>query len=97
MVIVLRITAYTLAREEDDPALIALRDTYLSQWQDYGTVAELREAFRLAQSIGAVNRALTWHTLLGFMSAEERAAEADSVPGWLQIFLKSNKPKITSF
>ncbi len=89
MIIVLRIAAYILKLEDDDPALVDLRDTYLAQWRAYGTDVELRQAFDLAQSVGAVSRALTWHTMLGFMNAEERAEEADSVPGWLQEFLST--------
>ena len=29
----------------------------------------------------------TWHTLLTYMSEEERATEADLVPGWLRAML----------
>lgn len=87
MIIVLRIAAYILKLDDDDPALDDLLNSYLMQWQAYGTLKTLRTAFDLAQIIGAVNRALTWHTLLSFMDAEERAEEADAVPGWLQEFL----------
>ena len=89
MIIVLRIAAYILKLETDDPALAALRDVYLQQWRAYGTPAELLAAFELAQVIGAANRALTWHELLAYMNEEERAAEADSVPGWLHVMLAS--------
>lgn len=89
MIIVLRIAAYILKLEDDDPALAAIRDTYLAQWQAYGTPAALLAAFNLAHTVGAANRALTWHTMLGFMNEAERAEEAGAVPGWLQEFLKA--------
>jgi len=87
LIIVLRSAAYTLRLQPDDPALAALRDTYLRQWQDFATWAELRQAFALAHHIGMFNRALTWHAVLRLMDEAERATEADAVPGWLQEFL----------
>jgi hypothetical protein len=89
MIIVLRNAAYILKLADNDPALNDLRDIYLTQWQAFGTAGELLAAFELAHTVGMVNRALTWHTFLGMMSAEERAQEADAVPGWLQEFLSS--------
>ncbi len=88
MIIVLRIAEYILKLEGNDPALAGLRDTYLAQWQDFGTATELMAAFEIAHMVGMVNRALTWHTFLGMMSDAERAEEADAVPGWLQEFLE---------
>jgi aminoglycoside/choline kinase family phosphotransferase len=87
MIIVLRIAAHILKLDADAPALASLRDLYLAQWQAYGTLDELQAAFRLAQTVGTVNRALTWHALLTLMSDAERAADADAVPRWLQSFL----------
>ena len=89
MIIVLRNAAYILKLADNDPALNELRDTYLAQWQAFGTTDELLAAFELAHTVGTVNRALTWHTFLGMMRAEERAEEADAVPGWLQEFLSA--------
>ena len=87
LIIVLRNAAYILKLEAHDPALARVRDAYLAQWRALGTLAELQKAFALAQTVGTVNRALTWHALLVLMSEAERAEEAPSVPGWLQLFL----------
>ena len=88
MIIVLGIAAYTLKLDDDDPFLAALLDTYLTQWQAYGSMSSLKEAYVLAQAVGAVNRALTWHRMMRFMSPEERAEQAASMTGWLQEFLR---------
>ncbi len=89
MIIVLRIAEYILKLAKTDHSLTRLKDAYLNQWRDFGTTAQLQDAFDLAQIVGTVNRALTWHTMLTFMEEAERAEEADSVPGWLQEFLES--------
>jgi hypothetical protein len=82
--VTLRSIAYHLELDAADPALADLRDGYLAAWGDYGTLADLREAFALARRISMVNRALTWREALRHAAPAQRAAYADAVPGWLQ-------------
>lgn len=85
--VTLRSIAYHLELDAADPALADLRDGYLVAWADYGTLAELRAAFTLAQRICMVNRALTWREALRHATPAQRAADGDAVPGWLQEYL----------
>lgn len=72
---------------EDAPEMLALRDLYLATWQEYGSLAELRQATELAYRVGMVIRALTWYQA---MSDGPIAAEfAHAIPAWLQEFASS--------
>ncbi len=85
--VTLRSIAYHLELDAADPTLADLRDGYLAAWRDYGTLAELRAAFALAQRICMVNRALTWRVALRHATLAQRAADADAVAGWLLEYL----------
>ncbi|MCB0139685.1 MAG: phosphotransferase [Caldilineaceae bacterium] len=89
LVVTLRSIAYTLELDSSDAAIGALRDHYLAQWSSYGSMDELRSAFALANRIGMVNRALTWYLVVSALEGAEKAAQAASVPGWLQEFLEA--------
>ncbi|MEZ4706652.1 MAG: phosphotransferase [Caldilineaceae bacterium] len=89
LVVTLRSIGYTLDLDGDDPAILALRDHYLTAWSAYGDLDELRGAFALANRIGMVNRALTWHLVVSALEGDDKAQEAASVPGWLQEFLEA--------
>lgn len=90
LLIVLRIAAYVLELEEDDPNLQQIITSYLTPWHPFGSPTELRHAFDLAQQIAPLNRALTWRTLLTTMTPTERLEEAEAVPGWIGEFLEGN-------
>ncbi|MEZ4659435.1 MAG: hypothetical protein R2911_17895 [Caldilineaceae bacterium] len=89
LVVTLRSIGYTLDLDAADPAILALRDHYLRAWSPYGELAKLHSALDLANRIGMVNRALTWHLVVSALEGEDKAEEAASVPGWLQEFLEA--------
>ena len=67
---------------DSDPVLFRLRDAYLDEGRNAGTLDELREQVTAALRIGPLQRALTWRRVLRGVVAAERAEWADSVPGW---------------
>lgn len=85
--VALRSIAYGLGLDARDPLLAELRDLYLAQWLDFGTLDELRHAFAIAERINMVNRALTWRRALSTLPPGETGEYADAVPGWLQEYL----------
>ncbi|RBY89132.1 aminoglycoside phosphotransferase family protein [Blastococcus sp. TBT05-19] len=82
LLVTLRFAARVLDLPDGDPALVRLRDAYLDQWLDFGTVAELRQLCDLALRVGPLQRALTWRRILRGVHPEERVEWAGSVPGW---------------
>lgn len=85
--VTLRSIAYHLELDAGDPALAGLRDGYLAAWSDFGAPDALQGAFVLARRISMINRALTWREALRHAPPEQRAADADAVPGWLLEYL----------
>ncbi len=90
--VTLRSIAYHLELDDADPALADLRDGYLAAWGDYGTLADLRAAFALAQRVSMVNRALTWREALRHATGAQRVEQAEAVPGWLKEYLAAGSP-----
>jgi hypothetical protein len=68
-----------------------LRDAYLEQWQDYGSLSQLREAYVTANQLAKLCRALTWAQLLRTIPAEQRGEDADSAVYWLGIFINDTE------
>jgi Phosphotransferase enzyme family len=87
LVVTLRGIAYRQGWGEDAPELAQLRDAYLAPWTRFESWENLREAFALAQRVGKVCRALTWHRVVSQLEEPFKSADADAVPGWLQLFL----------
>ncbi|MCB0050306.1 MAG: hypothetical protein KDE24_12275, partial [Caldilinea sp.] len=82
---------YGLGLEAGDPFLAELRDLYLAQWLDYGTLDELRDVLSIAERLTTVNRALTWRRALATVPPGEEGEDADAVPGWLQEYLAAER------
>ncbi|MCB0134689.1 MAG: phosphotransferase [Caldilineaceae bacterium] len=89
--VALRSIAYGLGLEAGDPFLAELRDLYLAQWLDYGTLDELRDVLSIAERLTTVNRALTWRRALATVPPGEEGEDADAVPGWLQEYLAAER------
>ena len=87
--ITLRTLVYWLKLDEDGPQLRRLRDLYLEPWTAFATRQELSTAFELACRLATVNRALSYHDTMGALAEKDRQAYLDSIPGWLQEFLKA--------
>ena len=83
----LRGIAYRQGWAEGAPELEQLRDSYLAPWVRFESRENLLAAFALAQRVGRVCRALTWHRVVSRLEEPFKSADADAVPGWLQVFL----------
>ena len=71
------------------PAREQLRDLYLESWARYGSPANLRAAFTLAQQLWAISSALAWQTALTDAPASFREPYAEYVPALLRELLES--------
>jgi hypothetical protein len=87
LVVTLRGIAYRQGWAEGAPELSRLRDSYLAPWARIESRENLLAAFGLAQRVGMVCRALTWHHVVSHLEEPFKSADADAVPGWLQVFL----------
>jgi hypothetical protein len=87
LVVMLRSIAYRRGWDEKVPELARLRDIYLEPWTRYAPHKQLLEASVLAQRIGMVGRALTWHRVVSQLEEPFKSEHAEAVPGWLQEFL----------
>jgi hypothetical protein len=59
-----RVIAWRLNLAEDASEIVDLCDLYLEPWTNYESRENLIAAFKLANRVGMVCRALTWHRLL---------------------------------
>ncbi|MEK6222503.1 MAG: hypothetical protein N2D54_09690, partial [Chloroflexota bacterium] len=82
-----RMIAYQLKLEKNDPAIIRIRDIYLSQWSEFGTTEELQAAYAIAYKLGMISRALLWAEVVDGLEGSEKAERASAVPGWLSELL----------
>jgi hypothetical protein len=89
LVVMLRGAENSLDLAQDAPELARMRDWYLTQWTDYAPLKELQPVVKLAERIGLVNRALTWHWVISHLPAEVRPDYAIAVPSYLQDFINS--------
>lgn len=89
LVVLLRGAENSLDLAPDAPELENLRSWYLSAWTDLLPLAELRHAARLAEQIGLVNRALTWHQVVSSLPLELRGEYSLAAPSYLQDYLSS--------
>jgi hypothetical protein len=87
LVVGLRGIAYRFEFAEDAAEIQALRELYLSCWQEYAPLQTLRRAAGLADRVGRVCRALTWYQAVARLPEPHRSEHITSVPGWLQEYL----------
>jgi Phosphotransferase enzyme family len=87
LVVMLRGVENSLDLQPDAPELSLLRDWYLCQWTDYAPLKELQSVVKLAERIGLVNRALTWHWVISHLPEEVRPAYVMAVPSYLTEFI----------
>jgi hypothetical protein len=85
MIIVLRYANMVL--DFDDAALRHMQDTYLQEWTTYEPIKRLLAAFQLAQRLGLLCRALTWHHTISHLEASNKWEYEQAVPGGLRRFL----------
>ncbi len=87
-VVMLRSACNTLELEPTAPEVMALRDFYLEPWERLAPRRTLVEAWTLAQRLGMVCRALTWHLVGASLLDPYRSEHAAAVPGYLGEFLE---------
>jgi Phosphotransferase enzyme family len=93
LVVLLRGASNSLDLASDAPELAQMRDWYLSHWTDYASPAGLQAAAYLAQQIGLVNRALTWHRVIANLPESLKSEYAIAVPAYLQEFINTQNVK----
>jgi hypothetical protein len=89
LVVTLRSAAYTLGLDRSAPEIVELRDRYLEPWQSLAARSVLIAALELAQRVGLVCRALTWHRVLTSLEEPFRSEQAEAATGWLGEFLEA--------
>jgi aminoglycoside phosphotransferase (APT) family kinase protein len=87
MLVTLRAAAHWLQLDQAGPELQRMLDVYLEPWTSFAPRQALSRALDLAYRLAMANRALSWRQALDQLSAADKAAYADSVPGWLQDYL----------
>jgi phosphotransferase family enzyme len=71
----------------DTTTLDSMRDAYLAQWDAYGSLERLREAYRLAWRLAPLVRALTWSRVVINQEPSARWQYEDAAPYWLTLLL----------
>ena len=89
LVVMMRSVENTLDLSQDAEEIEILRDWYLDLWVEYGTITELRVAASLAERIGYINRALTWHLLISQLPQKLKPEYAQAVPAYLREYLNA--------
>ena len=89
LVVGLRGIAYRFDLANDSPELAQLRALYLDAWRPYGDLPTLLAASQLAECIGTVCRALTWHSAMVDLSEPLKTEYGEAVPRWLKQFLNA--------
>jgi len=89
MLVGLRNAAYRYKFTPGCPEWKRLRDVYLAPWVRFEPRARLLEALPLAQHLGMISRALTWHRIVSHLEEIHRTKYATSIPGWLLEFLSA--------
>jgi hypothetical protein len=87
LVVTLRRAAYTLGLDRSAPEIVELRDRDFEHWQRLAPRNVLIAACELAQRVGMLCRALTWHRVVTSLKEPFRSEQAEAVPGWLGEFL----------
>src|SRR5215218_9247824 len=87
LVVTLRALAWKLDLEPGREWATRIRDAYLEPWGSFASPPELAAAATLAYGVGTLGRALAWHRMLAARTPEERAADPETVPYGLRLWL----------
>jgi len=91
LLVTLRTLVHWLKMDEHGPEIRRLLETYLEPWRFYAPRRDLMEAYKIAERLGMLNRALSWHYSLENVPKELKIENADAVPEWLQDFLQASQ------
>ena len=83
----MRSVAHTLKRQEDDPAILALRDFYLEAWSHFLPGVDLAAAVTLSTRIAMICRALTYYRMVSNLDGALKEQYNPALVAWLQAFL----------
>ena len=89
LVVLLRSVENSLNIDPSATEIEIVRDWYLSGWSEYAPLAKLRQVAALAEQIGLVNRALTWHLVISNLPDNLKTKYASAVPSYLKDFIQS--------
>jgi hypothetical protein len=87
MSVVDRSVAYTLGLKSGSPEVARLRDIYLEPFAKFASPAKLRAIYPIALRVGWILRALTWASVIRYVSPAEKRKERGDVPRSLGRFL----------
>ncbi|MCX6080082.1 MAG: phosphotransferase [Chloroflexi bacterium] len=89
LVVMLRSVENSLDLPPNASEIQTMRDWYLALWEDYAPILKLRELAELAECIGYVNRALTWHMVISTLPESLKPEYALAVPAYLKDYLNA--------
>jgi hypothetical protein len=89
LVVMLRSIENSLDLLPDAIEMEILREWYLVLWSDYAPVSELKPVVRIAEHIGLINRALTWHMVISQLPEVLKPEYAIAVPSYLKEFINT--------
>jgi hypothetical protein len=87
MSVVERSVAYTLKLKPGSREIARLRDIYLEPFTTFASASQLRAIYPIAIRLGWISRALSWATLVPYLSQTEKRKERGDVPRSLGRFL----------
>ena len=87
MSVVERSVAYTFDLKPGSPGVARLRDVYLEPFTGLASAKRLRAAYPTALRLGWMSRALTWASLVAYLSLRAKRKERGDVPRSLGRFL----------
>jgi hypothetical protein len=87
MSVVERSVAYTLKLKPGSREITRLRDVYLEPFTIFASAEKLRAIYPIAVRLGWISRALSWATLVPYLSPTEKRKERGDVPRSLGRFL----------
>jgi len=87
MSVVERSVAHTLKLKPRSREIQRLRDIYLEPFTTFATAEKLRAIYPIALRLGWISRALSWATLIPYLSRAENRKERGDVPRSLGRFL----------
>jgi len=92
MSVVERSVAYRFDLKPGSKVIARLRDIYLEPFTAFASPARLRAIYPLAIRLGWISRALSWATLIPYLSRAEKRKERGDVPRSLGRFLDPRSP-----
>lgn len=79
--------------EKDEAVQHQLRDAYLALWTDYGSMAQLRQAWALAERLSALHQAVSYQFIMPNLEETPRKAFGNVIPHFVRRAMRGvNRP-----